>query len=218
MDIEALKTFMVLANTKNYTRAASQLFVAQSTVTNRIIEIEKELGISLFRRTNRKVELTREGEKFRIYARKVIELTEASLAEISSSTRFDNHLRIGSADSIYEGHLAPIILKYQRENPRDSLKISIGLSGNLLEQLQDRERGRREVLFLPEVRICAVKRGMKEMLLILIAALVLGSMLFRRRTLLEGTTDVIEPANKVVKATVDGKPVYSYVMAHKDKK
>lgn len=136
MDIEALKTFMVLANTKNYTRAASQLFVAQSTVTNRIIEIEKELGISLFRRTNRKVELTREGEKFRIYARKVIELTEASLAEISSSMRFDNHLRIGSADSIYEGHLAPIILKYQRENPRDSLKISIGLTGNLLEQLQ----------------------------------------------------------------------------------
>ena len=54
MDIEALKTFMVLANTKNYTRAASQLFVAQSTVTNRIIEIEKELGISLFRRTNRR--------------------------------------------------------------------------------------------------------------------------------------------------------------------
>ena len=34
MDIEALKTFMVLANTKNYTRAASQLFVAQSTVTS----------------------------------------------------------------------------------------------------------------------------------------------------------------------------------------
>ena len=56
------------------------------------------------------------------------------------------------------------------------------------------------------------------MLLILIAALVLGSMLFRRKTLLEGTTDVIEPANKVVKATVDGKPVYSYVMADKDKK
>ena len=39
MDIESLKTFMVLANTKNYTRAANQLFVAQSTITNRINEI-----------------------------------------------------------------------------------------------------------------------------------------------------------------------------------
>ena len=56
------------------------------------------------------------------------------------------------------------------------------------------------------------------MLMIVIVALVLGSMLFRRRALLEGTTDVIEPANKVVKATVDGKPVYSYVMADKDER
>ncbi len=137
MDIETMKTFMVLANTKNYTRAARQLFVAQSTVTNRIIELERELGISLFDRTNRKVELTREGEKFKIYASKVIELTESSIAEISAASRFDNYLRIGSADSIYEGHLAPLILQYQRENPRDSLKISIGLSNHLLEQLQE---------------------------------------------------------------------------------
>ena len=48
MDIEALNTFLTLANTKNYTRTAAQLFVAQSTVTNRIHELEKELNIALF--------------------------------------------------------------------------------------------------------------------------------------------------------------------------
>lgn len=61
MDIESLKTFIVLSNVKNYTRAANQLFVAQSTVTNRINELEKELNISLFSRNNRRVELTMEG-------------------------------------------------------------------------------------------------------------------------------------------------------------
>ena len=50
------------------------------------------------------------------------------------------------------------------------------------------------------------------MLLIVIVALVLGSMLLRRRALLEGNTEMIGPANKAVKATVDGKPVYSYVI------
>ena len=50
MDIEALNTFLTLANTKNYTRTAAQLFVAQSTVTNRIHELEKELNIALFTR------------------------------------------------------------------------------------------------------------------------------------------------------------------------
>ena len=136
MDMEGLRTFLVLANTKNYTRAAGQLFVAQSTVTNRIAELERELGVNLFARTNRKVELTREGERFRIYADNVIALTESSLAEITAAKRFDNYLRIGSADSIYEGHLAPRILQYRKENPRDSLRISIGVTSHLLEQLQ----------------------------------------------------------------------------------
>ena len=137
MDIEALNTFLTLANTKNYTRTAAQLFVAQSTVTNRIHELEKELNIALFTRNNRSVELTVEGEQFKDYAEKVITLTNASLSEISSLHKYENHLRIGCSDSIYEGHLAPIILEHQRQFPNDALKITIGLSNLLMEQLQN---------------------------------------------------------------------------------
>ena len=137
MDIEALNTFLTLANTKNYTRTAAQLFVAQSTVTNRIHELEKELNIALFTRNNRSVELTVEGEQFKDYAEKVITLTNASLSEISSLHKYANHLRIGCSDSIYEGHLAPIILEHQRQFPNDALKITIGLSNLLMEQLQN---------------------------------------------------------------------------------
>ncbi|MCR5214271.1 MAG: LysR family transcriptional regulator [Eubacterium sp.] len=136
MDIEAIKTFLNLASTKNYTRTANQLFVAQSTITNRIKELEKELKVQLFSRNNKNVELTSEGELFKIYAQQVIELTENSLSEIANVRHFDNHLRIGSADSIYEGHLAPHILDYRKNHSRDSLKISIGLSNHLLDQLQ----------------------------------------------------------------------------------
>ena len=49
------------------------------------------------------------------------------------------------------------------------------------------------------------------MMLFAVAALVHGSMLFTR-ALLEHAIDMIEPANKGVDATVDGKPVYSYVL------
>lgn len=136
MEIEQLRTFLVLAATKNFTRTANQIFVAQSTITNRISELEKEIGVSLFSRTNRNVSLTPEGEHFRIYAEKVVELTDNSLSELSSLHKYKNQLRIGASDSIYEGHLAPIILKHQRNHPNDSLKISIGLSSHLLEQLQ----------------------------------------------------------------------------------
>ena len=63
MDIESLNTFLTLAETKSFTKTANQLFVAQSTVTNRINELEKELKLSLFSRTNRSVKLTLEGVK-----------------------------------------------------------------------------------------------------------------------------------------------------------
>ena len=137
MDIESLNTFLTLASTRSFTRTANQMFVAQSTVTNRINELERELKLKLFNRTNKTVELTPDGERFRLYAEQVIELTQTSLAEISNARRFDNHLRIGSADSIYEGHLAPLIMDYRQKHPTDSLKISIGLSNHLLEQLQE---------------------------------------------------------------------------------
>ena len=137
MDIESIKTFMVLAHTKNYTRTANQLFVAQSTVTNRIHELEKELGFQLFIRTNRSVELTPKGEQFRLYAEKLIDLTDTALAEISASQKYDHYLRIGCADSIYEGHLAGLILKHRKSHPKDFLKISIGLTDHLLEQIQN---------------------------------------------------------------------------------
>ena len=136
MDTETLKTFIVLAGTKNYTRAANHMFVAQSTITNRINELEKELNVSLFTRNNRTVELTDEGEQFLLFARKVIDLTDTTLAEISSFRKYENHLRIGASDSIYDGHLAPIILNHAKKHPGDSIKIIIGMSTNLLEQLQ----------------------------------------------------------------------------------
>lgn len=99
--------------------------------------IGKELNIALFTRNNRSVELTAEGEQFKDYAEKVITLTNASLSEISSLHKYANHLRIGCSDSIYEGHLAPIILEHQRQFPNDALKITIGLSNLLMEQLQN---------------------------------------------------------------------------------
>lgn len=136
MDIESLKTFLILAETKSFTKTANQVFVAQSTVTNRINELERDLGVSLFTRNNRSVMLTLEGKHFQTYASKMVELTNSSLAELSSLHQYQNHLRIGATDSIYESHLAHTILNHQQCFPEDSLKITIGSSSHLIDQLQ----------------------------------------------------------------------------------
>ena len=57
MDTQSLQTFLTLAEHRNFTKAADALFVAQSTVTNRIAELEREVGKPLFDRNKRKVTL-----------------------------------------------------------------------------------------------------------------------------------------------------------------
>lgn len=137
MNIDDLKTFLVLANTKSFTRASEQLYIAQSTVTNRISELERELNFRLFMRNNRMVELTGEGEQFREYAEKILAITGNMLSDIAATKKYKNYLRIGCSDSIYEGHLASALLEHRKKHPEDSLKITIGLSEHLIDQMRD---------------------------------------------------------------------------------
>ena len=88
MDTLSLQTFLTLAEHRNFTRTADALFIAQSTVTNRIAELEKEIGKPLFVRNKRKVTLTREGEQFLYYARKIIELSDSGIKTVNSLEKY----------------------------------------------------------------------------------------------------------------------------------
>jgi len=55
-------------------------------------------------------------------------------------------------------------------------------------------------------------------MLLLIVILVLGAVMLRRTALPEGTAEAAEPSVRTVRASVDGKPVHSYVMADRDEK
>ena len=116
MDIESMRTFLILADTGSFTKTSQTMFVAQSTVSNRIGELEKELKVRLFERTNRKVELTPQGERFRNYAQKVLDLTESELPNIASEE--GETLRIGCANTVYACHL-------EKENDRLDIIYSI---------------------------------------------------------------------------------------------
>ncbi|MDD6812134.1 MAG: LysR family transcriptional regulator [Lachnospiraceae bacterium] len=137
MDTQSLQTFIALAQYRNFTKTADSLFIAQSTVTNRIAELEKEIGKPLFARNRRKVTLTEEGEIFLTYAKRIIELSEAGLKDINSIQKYTNTMRIGSTNTIYECHLFPIIKDYMTSHPESAVKITIGHSNDLLQAIQD---------------------------------------------------------------------------------
>lgn len=137
MDTQSLQTFVMLAEYRNFTKTADSLFIAQSTVTNRIAELEKEVGKQLFERNKRKVTLTAEGEAFLSYARRILELSEAGIQNINSLNKYLCMMRIGTTNTIYECHLLPLIKEYMKSHPEDAVKVTIGHSTDLIQGIQD---------------------------------------------------------------------------------
>ena len=137
MNTETLKTFVQLAELKNYTHVANSLFVAQSTVTNRIQELENELNKTLIIRSKKQLSLTADGQLFLSYAKRILKLQESAINELNNREQFKATIRIGSTNTIYDCHLAGPLMKYQTTTPQTKLCITIGHSNPLIQMLQD---------------------------------------------------------------------------------
>ena len=79
MTLQQLKYAVAVADTKNITEASKKVFISQPSLTASIHELEEEMGIKIFSRTNKGVTLTNEGDEFLSYARQVVE--QAGLLE-----------------------------------------------------------------------------------------------------------------------------------------
>lgn len=73
MTLQQLKYVVTVAKTGTITNAARELYISQPSLTNAIHELEKEMNIVIFQRTNKGIVLSREGEDFLGYARQVLE-------------------------------------------------------------------------------------------------------------------------------------------------
>ena len=134
MDTTTLRTFITLAEIKNFTKTAQQLFVAQSTVTNRIRDLETELGVALFIRNHKQVDLTPAGLKFLEYAQRFIELETTALQEVQTSPTYAKKINIGTTNTIYECHLQKKIRAYLHTNPDISLGVTISHTLDMLQK------------------------------------------------------------------------------------
>ena len=72
MELRNINTFLKVAATQNFSKAAEQLGYSQSAVTIQIRQLEKELGISLFERIGKRVYLTERGAEFTSYANEIM--------------------------------------------------------------------------------------------------------------------------------------------------
>jgi len=82
MDIRQIRYFLSVIETGSFSAAADEHYISQSSLSKVIIALEKELGVSLFDRSKRKVFLTQAGEAFLEHARKIITAYKAMVVEL----------------------------------------------------------------------------------------------------------------------------------------
>ncbi len=92
MTLQQLKYAVAVADTKNITEASRRVFISQPSLTAAIRELEEEMGITIFSRSNKGVTITNEGDEFLSYARQVLD--QANLLE-------DRFKGTGSGNTIF---------------------------------------------------------------------------------------------------------------------
>ena len=137
MEVDILRTFVMLTKNKNFSKTAEMQNLVQSTVTNRIKELEKELGKQLFIRNKKKVELSTFGNVFLPYAQSAISLIDEGKNKVNTTDFYDGRLFIGSVDSIWRNLLSPVLKKYVITYPKISLKATTGHSIDIVQLLID---------------------------------------------------------------------------------
>ena len=81
MTLQQLTYIVTVAECKNITEAAEKLFISQPSLSATIHNLEKEMGVVVFNRSNKGVTVTREGEELLSFARNLLEQADIETAE-----------------------------------------------------------------------------------------------------------------------------------------
>lgn len=117
MNIQRLKYFVSLAENLNFTKAANECFIVQTAMSRQIAALEDELGVLLFKRDTRSVELTDAGKEFYWHALKIISYYSQAIERVNLvAQKHDWSLRIGIGP--YEHILlSPILKEFVKRYP-----------------------------------------------------------------------------------------------------
>jgi len=140
MNLRDLKYIIAVAETRHFGKAAKQCFVSQPTLSGQIKKLEDELGVAIFERTNRSVEITPVGEAILSHARQIMEQADVinQLARAQQDP-LAGALRIGAIPTL-SPYLMPLILApLKKRHPQMKLVLSEELTDTLLQRLHNHE-------------------------------------------------------------------------------
>ena len=131
-----LDTLLLVAEKRNFTRAAQALSLTQPAVSHHISQLEQELGVRLFVRGNGDLILTPEGETVLRYVRRMKALEKKMAEELQEAGRRLTRLRIGITHTAESSIVAEVLARYTNENPGISITIVTDNINNLYQRME----------------------------------------------------------------------------------
>ena len=163
MEIQQLYYFMELCKQKNFTEAGYACNMTQGALSKQIRKLENELGITLIRRNTRRFELSKEGEIFLSYAKKMTGIYEEMLKNVQKN----QEIKIGCMPVLAPYHFARLVADFRKEYPDIKLVIDERIASEIQENsdrydflilrentMEDQEKFRFSPLY--DDRLCAV--------------------------------------------------------------
>jgi LysR family transcriptional repressor of citA len=135
MNTESLKTFIILAQCNSFTKTAQKLMMAQPTISNRIKELEAEIGQVLFVREKNSVSLTEAGKIFLGDAVKILELENAAITKANMSMACSENLTLGCTHTLFDCYVLEGAIRFAKNNPHIPMKLDIAHSHEILTEL-----------------------------------------------------------------------------------
>ena len=129
MEIQQLYYYMELCKQKNFTEAGYACNMTQGALSKQIRKLENELGITLIRRNTRKFELSKEGEIFLSYAKKMTGTYEEMLKNVQKN----QEIKTGCMPVLAPYHFARLVADFRKEYPDIKLVIDERIASDIQE-------------------------------------------------------------------------------------
>lgn len=151
MEIKNISTFLCVAELSSFTKAANRLGYVQSTVTMQIKQLETELGVILFDRIGKKVELTSYGQEFMVYANHLVKISEQAKLIGKHPGKIEGNLRVGILESLLIWVLSEKLLQYYKSFPLIRIRIKNAPANELFQMLKQNEL---DIVYLLDKKLC----------------------------------------------------------------
>ncbi|MEY9852227.1 DNA-binding transcriptional LysR family regulator [Leifsonia sp. EB41] len=132
MELRHIRTFDAAARSLSFSAAARELHFAQSTVSEQILSLENDLGVKLFVRATRGLELTEQGSKLLGYSRTLLSLIDEAENEVAGRAASTTSLRLGALETLGIQQLPEALSEFQKSHPLVSFAVTRGANRGVL--------------------------------------------------------------------------------------